>query len=77
VSGSSRSRSRERALNGEAYDSDLRGLHSRDRFEQRGFEEAVTDFRHTLALDPSAVGRAGANAGPSDAVSRRISDCSG
>jgi TolB-like protein/Flp pilus assembly protein TadD len=38
---------------GEAYDTYLRGLHAFNRFDQQGFEEAVTDFRRTLQLDPS------------------------
>jgi TolB-like protein/Flp pilus assembly protein TadD len=37
----------------DAYDTYLRGLHARDRFDQRGFEEAVADFRHALQLEPS------------------------
>jgi TolB-like protein len=37
----------------EAYDSYLRGMHARDRFDQRGFEEALADFRHALQLAPS------------------------
>jgi TolB-like protein len=36
-----------------AYDSYLRGLHARDRFDERGFEEASADFRHALQLEPS------------------------
>jgi TolB-like protein len=38
---------------GEAYDTYLRGLHAFNRFDQSGFEEAVTDFRRTLQLDSS------------------------
>jgi TolB-like protein/Flp pilus assembly protein TadD len=37
----------------DAYDSYLRGIHARDRFDQRGLEEAVAHFRHTLQLAPS------------------------
>jgi TolB-like protein len=37
----------------DAYDSYLRGMHARDRFDQRGFEEALADFRHALQLEPS------------------------
>jgi TolB-like protein/Flp pilus assembly protein TadD len=37
----------------EAYELYLRGLHGVNRFDQRGFEEAVADFRHALELDPS------------------------
>jgi adenylate cyclase len=37
----------------DAYDSYLRGMHARDRFDQRGFEEALADFRHALQLAPS------------------------
>jgi len=39
----------------EANDSYLRGLHVRDRFDRRGFEESVADFRHALELDPAFV----------------------
>jgi TolB-like protein/tetratricopeptide (TPR) repeat protein len=39
----------------EAYDSYLRGLHARERYDQGGFEEAVADFRQTLQLDPDFV----------------------
>ena len=35
----------------EANDSYLRGLHARDRFDRRGFEEAAADFRHALEVD--------------------------
>jgi TolB-like protein len=44
--------------NSEAYDFYLRGLHASNRFDQRGFEEAVADFRHALELDPSLVSAA-------------------
>jgi TolB-like protein len=37
----------------DAYDGYLRGLHARDRFDQRGFEEALAHFRHALQLEPS------------------------
>jgi TolB-like protein len=37
----------------DAYDSYLRGKHARDRIDQRGLEEALADFRHTLQLEPS------------------------
>jgi TolB-like protein/Flp pilus assembly protein TadD len=40
---------------GEAYDSYLRGMHALNRFDQRGFEIAVTDFRHALEADPTFV----------------------
>jgi TolB-like protein len=43
---------------GEAYDTYLRGLHAFNRFDQQGFEEAVTDFRRTLQLDPSFLAAA-------------------
>ena len=36
-----------------AYDEYLRGLHARDRFDRRGFEEALAHFRHALQLEPS------------------------
>ena len=41
--------------NSEAYDVYLRGLHASNRFDQAGFEEAVSDFRRALELDPSFV----------------------
>ena len=41
--------------NAEAYDVYLRGLHAKDRFDQRGFEEAVADQRHALELEPGFV----------------------
>ena len=37
----------------DAYDAYLRGLHARDRFDQRGFEEALAHFRRALQLQPS------------------------
>jgi TolB-like protein len=37
----------------DAYDSYLRGMHARDRFDQLGFEEALADFRHALQLEPT------------------------
>ena len=37
----------------DAYDEYLRGLHARDRFDQRGFEDALAHFRHALQLQPS------------------------
>ena len=40
-------------LNGEAYDSYLRGLHALNRFDQRGLEEAAAHFRRALVLDSS------------------------
>jgi adenylate cyclase len=39
--------------NSEAYDLYLRGLHASNRFDQRGFELAIADFRRALELDPS------------------------
>jgi adenylate cyclase len=39
----------------EAYDLYLRGLHASGRFDERGFEEAVANFRRALELDPSFV----------------------
>jgi TolB-like protein len=39
--------------NNEAYDSYLRGLHARDRYDERGFNEAIAEFRHALELDPA------------------------
>jgi TolB-like protein len=37
----------------DAYDEYLRGLHARDRFDQRGFEDALAHFRRALQLQPS------------------------
>lgn len=36
-----------------AYDSYLRGLHARDRFDRPGLDEALAHFRHALELEPS------------------------
>ena len=36
-----------------AYDEYLRGLHARDRFDRRGFEEALVHFHQALQLEPS------------------------
>ena len=47
--------SRSSLRSSEAYDIYLRGLHAADKFDQRGFEEAVAAFRRTLELDPSFV----------------------
>jgi adenylate cyclase len=47
--------SRSSLRNSEAYDLYLRGLHASNRFDQRGFEGAVADFRRALELDPSFV----------------------
>ena len=44
--------SRSSLRSGEAYDMYLRGLHAKDRFDQRGFEEAAAGFRRALELDP-------------------------
>jgi len=35
-----------------AYEAYLRGRHAQDRFNQKGFEEAVDDYREALRLDP-------------------------
>jgi TolB-like protein len=37
----------------DAYTSYLHGLHSMDRYDKTGFEEAVSYFEHALAVDPS------------------------
>jgi TolB-like protein/Tfp pilus assembly protein PilF len=47
--------SRSSPRNGEAYDVYLRGLHAGDRLDEGGFNEAIADFRHALAIDPSFV----------------------
>jgi tetratricopeptide (TPR) repeat protein len=47
--------SRKAPKSSEAYDSYLRGLHVRERYDQGGFEEAVADFRQALQLDPDFV----------------------
>jgi serine/threonine protein kinase/TolB-like protein len=41
------------AQGADAYDQYLRGLHARDRWDRRGFEEALAHFRHALQLEPS------------------------
>ena len=58
VTASSRLPAQASLHSGEAYDSYLRGLHALDRHDQRGFEEAVADFRRALELDPAFVGAA-------------------
>lgn len=37
----------------EAYTEYLKGLHAFNRYDQQGFEQAASDFRHALDLDPS------------------------
>jgi adenylate cyclase len=37
----------------EAYTLTLQGLHAFDRYDQQGFEQALSDFRRVLDLDPS------------------------
>jgi adenylate cyclase len=37
----------------EAYTAYLHGLHSMDRYDKTGLEEAVSDFEHALAVDPN------------------------
>jgi len=39
----------------EAYEFYLRGLHSKNRFDEGGLEEAVADLKRALELDPSFV----------------------
>jgi TolB-like protein/Flp pilus assembly protein TadD len=39
--------------NAEAYTLYLQGLHSLDRTDQQGFEQALSDFQHAIELDPS------------------------
>lgn len=41
--------------NSDAYDHYLRGLHASERFDQQGFEEAISHFRRALELDPTMV----------------------
>lgn len=41
--------------NSDAYDHYLRGLHASERFDQQGFEEALSHFRRALELDPTMV----------------------
>jgi tetratricopeptide (TPR) repeat protein len=36
-----------------AYDAYLRGRHAADQFNQKGFEEAVDEYREALRLDPT------------------------
>ena len=42
----------------DSYDMYLRGLHASNWFNERGFEEAIADFRRALELDPSFVAAA-------------------
>jgi adenylate cyclase len=46
--------SRSTVKNGEVYDLILRGRHAFDRFDQQGFDEAVTLFRQALDHDPTS-----------------------
>jgi len=41
--------------NADAYDAYLRGLHSFNRFDEPGLDEAAVDFRRALGLDPLFV----------------------
>jgi TolB-like protein/Tfp pilus assembly protein PilF len=50
------------ALNPEAYTLYLQGMHARDRFEPQGWEQAVSDFKRALELDPSFTEAAAAAA---------------
>ncbi len=50
---SSSYQSRARPRNGEAYDSYLRGMHAINRYDDRGFNEGIADFRHALEIDPT------------------------
>jgi TolB-like protein/Tfp pilus assembly protein PilF len=47
--------SRPALRNTEAYTLYLQGLHADDRFDARGFEEAVSYFQRATALDPSSA----------------------
>jgi len=51
--------SRPALRNSQAYMLYLQGLHAKDRFDQQGFEEAVSNFQHALDLDPSFAAAAG------------------
>jgi TolB-like protein len=51
--------SRPTLRNTQAYTLYLQGLHAKDRFDQQGLEEAVSDFQHALDLDPSFAAAAG------------------
>jgi TolB-like protein len=45
--------SRPALRNTEAYTLVLRGLHALDRYDQQGFEQALSDFQRVLELDPT------------------------
>lgn len=51
--------SRPALRNTQAYTLYLQGLHAKDRFDQQGLEEAVSDFQHALDLDSSFAAAAG------------------
>ncbi len=51
--------SRSTLRNTQAYTLYLQGLHAKDRFDQQGFEQAVSDFQQALDLDPSFAATAG------------------
>ena len=51
--------SRPTLQNTQAYSLYLRGLHAKDRFDEQGFEQAVSDFQQSLDLDPSFAATAG------------------
>lgn len=52
--------SRSALRNAQAYTLYLQGLHAKDRFDQAGLEEAVSDFQQALDLDSSFAAAAGA-----------------
>jgi TolB-like protein/cytochrome c-type biogenesis protein CcmH/NrfG len=43
----------------QAYSLYLQGLHAKDRFDEQGLEQAVSDFQQSLDLDPSFAAAAG------------------
>jgi TolB-like protein/Flp pilus assembly protein TadD len=51
--------SRPALQNTQAYSLYLQGLHAKDRFDEQGFEQAVSDFQQALDLEPSFAAAAG------------------
>lgn len=62
VNASTYARRQPASPNSESYDAYLRGLHALDRFDQRGFDEAVADFERALTVDRSFSAAATARA---------------
>jgi len=50
--------SRRSVMSPAAYDLYLRGLHAKNRYDQRGLEEAIVDFNRALEVDPTFVSAA-------------------